>query len=49
MERRCIDTGMNTTTMPDIFSQYPHEKYDRLQKWLTTKHGGRARIGSPRN
>ena len=39
MERRCIDTGMNTTTMPDIFSRYPQDKYDRFQKWLNTKHG----------
>ncbi len=39
IERRWIDTGMNTTTMPDIFSRYTKEKYDRFQKWLTTKHG----------
>jgi hypothetical protein len=39
MERRWIDTGMNTTTMPDIFSRYTQEKYDCFQKWLTTKHG----------
>ena len=39
IERRWIDTGMKTTTMPDIFSRYTQEKYDRFQKWLTTKHG----------
>jgi hypothetical protein len=30
---------MNTTTTPGIFSRYTQEKYNRFQKWLTTKHG----------
>ncbi len=39
MERRCIHTGMNTTTKPEIFTRYSQEKYDRFIKWLNTKHG----------
>ena len=39
MERRCIDTGMNTTTIPGIFSRYTNEKYTRFQTWLNTRHG----------
>ena len=34
MKRRCIDTGMNNTTMPGIFSRYTQEKYDTFKKWL---------------
>ena len=39
MKRRCIDTGMNTTSIPEIFARYTQAKYDRFKKWLASKHG----------
>lgn len=39
MERWGIDTPMNTTSIPGIFSRYTQEKYNRFQTWLNTRHG----------
>jgi hypothetical protein len=33
MKRRCIYTGMNTTSIPEIFARYTQAK------WLASKHG----------
>jgi hypothetical protein len=39
MDRWCIATSMNTTSIPGIFSRYTNEKYNRFQTWLNTRHG----------
>jgi hypothetical protein len=39
MKRRWIGTGMNTTSIPDIFARYTQSKYHNFQKWLNTKRG----------
>lgn len=36
---RCIHTGMNTPSMPRVFSRYTQEKYNAFKTWLATKHG----------
>lgn len=39
MERRCINTGMNTTSIPGVFARYTQAKYNTFKTWLATKHG----------